>query len=167
MSSNPASSRSIASQLVVLFTLAATLLLGCGFAIFYSIVIRHAFEEDNENLADKIAAVRADLDRAHGPRMLADELKISRAGERVVHWVRILDAEGKVQAETTGMKENLPPEVFPAPLIDKSSEQEPTEFHAGNNFFAVATASESVDGQNYIIQVAQDRSSDQQFTRWL
>ena len=99
MSSKPGSARSIASQLVILFTLAATLLLCCGFAIFYVVVIRHALEEDNEMLADKMAAVRADLERAHGPQLLADELNLPRKGERVVYWVRVLDAAGKKRAE--------------------------------------------------------------------
>jgi len=34
--------RSIAFQLISLFTLAAGLLLACGLGIFYSIVVRHA-----------------------------------------------------------------------------------------------------------------------------
>src|SRR4030081_256322 len=98
MPSNPASARSIASQLVFLFTVAATLLLCCGFAIFYAIVIRHAFEEDNEALTDKITGMRADLASPGGPRMLAEELRIKRGGERFVHWVRLLDANGVTRA---------------------------------------------------------------------
>src|SRR5437870_3806981 len=61
MSSRPAEPRSIASQLVLLFTLAAAFLLSCGLGALYWIVVQHAFEEDNEVLADKVAAVRADL----------------------------------------------------------------------------------------------------------
>ena len=64
MSSKPAEPRSIASQLVLLFTLAAAFLLSCGLGALYWIVVRHAFEEDNEVLADKVAAVRADLSAA-------------------------------------------------------------------------------------------------------
>ncbi len=165
MSSKPGSARSIASQLVILFTLAATLLLCCGFAIFYVVVIRHALEEDNEMLADKMAAVRADLERAHGPQLLADELNLPRKGERVVYWVRVLDAAGKMRAEANGMPRDLRAEIFPTPLPNESST--PKEFRAGRNFFALASARESIDGQDYIIQVAQDRSSDRQFTRWL
>ena len=165
MSSKPVSTRSIASQLVLFFTLAATLLLCCGFAIFYFIVNRHAFEEDNEVLADKVAALRADLSRAHGPEMLAEELRISREGERVVHWVRVLDGSGNVRAETAGMQEKLPKEVFALP--NEWSKPAVKELHRGRNLFALTSAVEIVDGQNYIIQVAQDRSSDQQFARWL
>src|SRR2546430_1668 len=50
--------RSIATQLVLLFTLCAALLLSCSLGVFYWIVVRHAFEEDNAVLADKLGAVR-------------------------------------------------------------------------------------------------------------
>jgi hypothetical protein len=44
MSSKPAEPRSIASQLVVRFTLAAAFLLCCGLGALYWIVVNHAFE---------------------------------------------------------------------------------------------------------------------------
>ena len=69
MSSKPAEPRSITSQLVVLFTLAAALLLSCGLGALYWTVIRHAFAEDDEVLADKVAAIRADLSGASGRRV--------------------------------------------------------------------------------------------------
>ncbi len=56
MSLRPFEARSIAAQLVLLFTLAATLLLCSGLGVLYWIVVRHAFEEDNEVLADKVFA---------------------------------------------------------------------------------------------------------------
>jgi hypothetical protein len=82
MSSSPAEPRSIASQLVLLFTLAAAFLLCCGLGALYWIVVRHAFEEDNEVLADKVAAVRADLAAAAGLQVVAWELKNIRPGDR-------------------------------------------------------------------------------------
>ena len=82
MSSKPAEPRSIASQLVFLFAPAAALLLCCGLGILYWIVVRHAFEEDRVVLADKVSAIRADLRTAEGPRLVADELKALRRGER-------------------------------------------------------------------------------------
>ena len=53
--------RSIAAKLVLLFTLTATLLLSCGLGVFYWIVVRHAFAEDNVVLADKISGLSADF----------------------------------------------------------------------------------------------------------
>ena len=58
--------RSIASQLVLLFTLAAALLLFCGLGAFYLIVVRHAFEEDNEFLADRLSALERELSQSGG-----------------------------------------------------------------------------------------------------
>src|SRR5215212_10377695 len=114
MSSSRSSPRSIALRLVVLFTLASTLLLCCGFAVLYSIVLRHAFEEDNDVLGDKIAAVRADLENAGGPSILEKELKIAHAGERTAYWIRVLDPAGRTAAETPGMNDILPPHLFPS-----------------------------------------------------
>src|ERR1700736_4785207 len=54
-------SRSIATQLVLLFTLCAALLLSCGLGVFYWIVIRHAFEAHHAVLAHAPAAIRAAL----------------------------------------------------------------------------------------------------------
>src|SRR6476469_6740073 len=114
MSSKQAEARSIASQLVLLFTLAATLLLCCGLGALYWIVVRHAFEEDNEVLADKVAGVRADLEAAGGLRVMSEELKSVRPGERAPYWVRVLDASNHTVAETPGMSALLPPALFPA-----------------------------------------------------
>ena len=73
--------RSIAFQLILLFTLAAALLLACGLGIFYSIVVRHAFAEDNAVLADKMFALSADL-RENGPEDFAEEIMAHRAGQQ-------------------------------------------------------------------------------------
>jgi len=61
MFSKPTERRSIAWQLILLFTVATSFLLACGLGLFYAIVVRHAFAEDNAVLADKIAALRTDL----------------------------------------------------------------------------------------------------------
>src|SRR5471030_2081270 len=112
MSSKSTEPRSIASQLVLLFTPAAALLLCCGLAVLYWIVVRHAFEEDRSVLADKVLAIRADLSTAGGPRLLENELKTLRGGERASYWVRVTDSAGATVTETPGMKRLLPPELF-------------------------------------------------------
>src|SRR4029078_11439951 len=103
MSSKPAEPRSIASQLVILFTLAAAFLLCCGLGVSYWIFFRHALEEDNAVLADKISALRAELKKAGDPKALNDELKILHGGERAAYWVRVVDGGGMTVAETPGM----------------------------------------------------------------
>src|ERR1700756_4423550 len=114
MTAHTSKPRSIASQLILLFTLAATLLLACGLGVFYSLVIRHAFAEDNAVLADKISALTADLHES-GPNVFAEELKGRRVDEHAVNWIRILDSQGRTYAETPGMARLLPAEIFPMP----------------------------------------------------
>src|SRR6266487_4600161 len=90
--------RSIASQLILLFTLAAALLLACGLGVFYWIVVRHAFAEDNAVLADKVSALAADL-KESGSARVAEELKTHRADEHAAYWIRMLDSQGHTYAE--------------------------------------------------------------------
>src|SRR5438132_11919477 len=103
-SNNP---RSIAFQLILLFTLAAALLLACGLGIFYSIVIRHAFAEDNAVLADKMSAISTDL-RENGPEVFAEELAAVRASEHTPYWIRIIDSDGRTVAEAPDMDRLIP-----------------------------------------------------------
>src|SRR6184192_3841261 len=104
--------RSIASQLILLFTLAAALLLACGLGVFYSIVVRHAFAEDNAVLADKMSEVSKDL-RENGPEVFAEELADVRAGEHTPYWIRIIDSDSRAIAETPGMDRLIPIQTFP------------------------------------------------------
>ena len=164
MSSKPAEPRSITSQLVVLFTLAGALLLSCGIGALYFIVTRHAFAEDNEVLADKIAAIQADLTGARGPRGLSDDLKNIRPGERTAYWVRVLDSSGNTIAETPGMSAILPWSLFEkeAPV---SSQFTPKDSRAAGRLFSLVTMRSEVWGELYTIQAAQDRSEDDEFMR--
>src|SRR5688572_27711759 len=164
MSSKPAEPRSIASQLVVLFTLAAALLLSCGLGALYWIVVQHAFAEDKEVLADKVAAIRADLSGTRGPQGLSEDLKNIRPGERTAYWVRILDAADNTIAETPGMSAILPPSIFQkeAPASPNFS---PRDSRTPGRLFSLVTMPHPVGAQLYTIQAAQDRSPDDEFMR--
>ncbi|MEY2485886.1 MAG: two-component system, OmpR family, heavy metal sensor histidine kinase CusS [Verrucomicrobiota bacterium] len=164
MSSKPAEPRSIASQLVLLFTLAAALLLCCGLSVSYIISVRHAFEEDNEFLADKIFALRADLNTADWPKALIEELKSPRAGEPAAYWIRVIDSVGHVTAQTPGMDKLLPSRIFPIRRGD-SAIPRPKNYRAGGRLFSLVATTGQAAGQTYILEVAQDRSADAQFTR--
>jgi two-component system heavy metal sensor histidine kinase CusS len=166
--------RSIAWQLILLFTVATSLLLACGLGVFYAIVIRHAFAEDNAVLADKVAALRADLHES-GPTRLAEELKGGRAGEHTAYWIRMLDSQGRTYAETSGMDRSLPPEIFPPPpAFAKASAGtqksasiigSPKDYRRGSKLFSLITLNEESGSQPYTLQVAQDRSSDERVER--
>jgi two-component system heavy metal sensor histidine kinase CusS len=157
--------RSIASQLVLLFTLAATLLLSCGLGVFYAIVVRQAFIEDNAVLADKFFAIRSEIKKTDGLQALDDELQTRRPGERAVYWVRVLDPAGHTVAETPGMNELLPAPVFPASKVSGAVAAIPEDYRVNGRLFSLLTSVESVQGQTYAIQVAQDRSGDEAFTK--
>jgi signal transduction histidine kinase len=158
MSSKPVEPRSIASQLVFLFASAAAFLLCCGLGILYWIVVRHAFQEDRVVLADKVFAVQADLRSGGGPHLLRDELKALRGGERAAYWVRVIDPAGKTVAETPGMSRWLPPELF-----RRAASGKPVDYQTGGRLFSLVSATEEVKGKRYLIQVAQDRSEDEEF----
>jgi two-component system, OmpR family, heavy metal sensor histidine kinase CusS len=154
--------RSIASQLVLLFTLAATFLLSCGLGVFYLIVVRHAFEEDNEFLADRLSALRAELSQTGGLASLTATLRNPRARKIEAYSVRVINAKGDIVTETPKMSGFLPPAVFPDPQ-DKNSVDRPKNYRTNKKLFSLVATFEEVDGQPYVIQVAQDRSSDEQF----
>ena len=158
MSSRPAEPRSIASQLVLLFTLAAAFLLSCGLGALYWNVVRHAFEEDNEVLADKVAAIRADLSTSGGLDVVAAQLKGIRPGERATYWVRILNANDNILAETPGMSALIPPSVF-------ANAKKPKDFYGSGRLFSLVTSELQPPTGRLRIQIAQDRTADERFMK--
>jgi two-component system heavy metal sensor histidine kinase CusS len=166
--------RSIASRLILLFTLATVLLLVCGLGVFYSLVVRHAFAEDNAVLADKIAALRADFHET-GSNVFAEELNARPGGEHPAYWIRILDSQGRTYAETPGLDRLLPSEIFPSALAfaeASAGSQKPTsavtgrkDYRRGAKLFSLIALNEESGGQAYTLQIAQDRSSDERVER--
>jgi two-component system heavy metal sensor histidine kinase CusS len=150
--------------LVLLFTLCAALLLSCGLGVFYWIVVRHAFEEDNAVLADKLAAIRSDLKQSDGINTVDRELKNRRAGEPVAYWVRIVDPAGSVVTETPGM-DRLPPSVFPPTQTSMSLFRSTKNYQKDGKLFSLVATNEAVAGRPYVLQVAQDRSADERFRK--
>ncbi len=164
MSSKPPEPRSIATQLVLLFTLSGALLLCCGLGVLYWIFVQHAYEEDNEVLADKVIALRADVYKANDAKALSDDLTMLHVGEHVAYWVRVLDPNGATLAETPEMSVFLPTTVFPR----QSSVTEPAgpeNFRAGEKLFSLIAAPVIFNGRPHVMQVAQDRSGDADFVK--
>lgn len=156
--------RSIAFQLILLFTLAAGLLLACGLGIFYSIVVRHAVAEDNAVLADKMFALSADL-RENGTEMFAEEVTAHRTGQHTSYWIRILDSQGHAIAETPQMDRLIPIEIFPAGREPAEALRTRKDYRSAGKFFSLLAFNEHADGNVYTLQLAQDRSSDEQVER--
>ena len=165
MSSKPIEPRSIASQLVLLFTPAAALLLFCGLGVLYLIVVRHAFAEDRAVLMDRVLAIHADLKSASGPALLDRQLHALQTGQRSAYWVRVLDKTRQVAAETPGMNELLPASIFPVAPVQNSKGSDQKDYRIDGKLFSLVSAASSANGQSYTIQVAQDRTVDEQFER--
>jgi two-component system heavy metal sensor histidine kinase CusS len=165
MSSKHTEPRSIASQLVLLFTPGAALLLCCSLGLLYWIVLRHALAEDRAVLDDKILAVRADLSTARGPNLLHEQVQTQRPGDRTVYWVRVMDSAGKVLAETPGMDRLLPVDVFPGARKASSAAAAPQTLRTDGRLFSLVTTNEQISGATYSVQIAQDRSEDEAFTK--
>ena len=156
--------RSIAFQLILLFTVAAALLLACGLGVFYSIVVRHAFAEDNAVLADKLSALSTDL-RENGSDVFAEELAAHRAGEHTPYWIRMIDSQGRIVAETPGMDRLIPTQIFPTAREPREALRNRHDYRMAAKLFSLAAFNEHSNGQTYTLQVAQDRSSDEQVER--
>jgi two-component system, OmpR family, heavy metal sensor histidine kinase CusS len=155
---------SIAAKLVLLFTLTATLLLSCGLGVFYWIVVRHAFAEDNAVLADKVSGISVDF-RESGLGIFGEELRTHRAGEHAPYWIRVLDSGGHTVAETPGMDHLISPDVFPPAQRSTSSIRNPKDYRTGAKLFSLVAIKKKTGGQSYTIQIAQDRSSDEQLEK--
>ena len=164
MSSNRTKPRSIATQLVLLFTLCAALLLSCSLGLFYWIVVRHAFEEDNAVLADKFAAIRNELRQPAGTNLVVQDLQTPRTGEAAVYWIRLIGPDGSVITETANMNRILPIFLFSSPG-STSSQPSPLDYRSDGKLFSLLAQTETVNGRNYTIQIAQDRSSDERFRK--
>src|SRR5215468_10602364 len=156
--------RSIAFQLILLFTLAAALLLACGLGVFYSIVAHHAFAEDNAVLADKLFALSADL-RENGPEIFGEEVTAHRAGQHTPYWIRILDSQGRAIAETPEMDRLISTQIFPVAREPAEAIRTSKNYRSAGKLFSLVSFNEHSGGEPYTVQLAQDRSSDEQVER--
>jgi two-component system heavy metal sensor histidine kinase CusS len=163
MSTNRPEPRSIASQLILLFTLAAALLLACGLGVFYWIVVRHAFAEDNVVLADKVDGLQTSFEQRGGLAAVAAEIDAAGSRQRAPFMVRVLDPAGATIGQTTGMETLLPANIFP-PVASRETAA-PSEHRVDGKLFALTTRHAHAGGKQFTIQVAQDRSSDEQVER--
>ena len=164
MSSSQPNVRSIASRLVVLFTVASAMVVACGLGVFYWLVTRHTFEEDNAALADKVAALRQETKNSGPQEALQGEMQNDRAGERSPYWVRVIDPNGQVLVERNEMTTRLPPTIFPQPSVD-AVPKHPANYRSGSNLFSLVSTAVNVNGNRYLLQVAQDRTADENFNR--
>jgi hypothetical protein len=76
-------------------------------------------------------------------------------------YVRLLDGSGRVVAQTPGMADQLPPEVFPNPLTvqqARAGDGRDLRSRAGRPFCVMAATAASARGEPRVIQVAMDET---------
>src|SRR5205823_4877871 len=93
------------------------------------------------------------------------ETKNVRPGEPTVYWVRILDPGRNAVAETPGMANLLPSRAFSTPQQFELPRWNVSNYRVGDSLFGLTTTLGLAQGRVYIIQVAQDRSSDENFRK--
>jgi two-component system, OmpR family, heavy metal sensor histidine kinase CusS len=162
MSSGPTETESIASRLVLQFTLASAILVGCSLGIFYWLVTRHTFEEDNAALTDKVAALVSETKTAGPDKALQAEVHNIRAGEQSPYWVRIIDPTGRILAERPGMTARLPTSIFPQSSHWEATKH-PINHRSGGDLFSLVSAAVRANDVPYLLQIAQDRTADENF----
>jgi two-component system heavy metal sensor histidine kinase CusS len=154
---------SITIRLVLFFTVAAAVLLLFAMAASYWIVIQHVDHDNDRYLTDKLAAIQADMAEDSSPESFNRELKTIRASDKV-YAVRVVDSAGRVVAESPGMRQILPIEVFPKAL-SLAGRRPTTEIYYSRDHktFALLTAVADLDHQRLTLQLAQERTHDERF----
>src|SRR5262249_40947609 len=132
--------------------------------VFYSIVAHHAFAEDNAVLADKVFALSADL-RENGSERFADEVTAHHAGQHTPYWIRIVDSQGHPIAATPDMDRLIPAQIFPVAREPMEAIRTRKDYRSDGNLFSLVSFSEHSGNDLYTVQLAQDRSSDEQVER--
>src|SRR4030095_15072575 len=113
------------------------LLLACGLGVFYWIVVRHAFAEDNAVLADKVNGLQTNFEQRGGLEAVAAEINATGSRQRTPFLVRVLDPAGATIGQTSGMETLLPENIFP-PAASRDVAV-PTEYRVAGKLFALTT----------------------------
>jgi two-component system heavy metal sensor histidine kinase CusS len=111
-----------------------------------------------------MSALSADLDE-NGAEAFAEELTAHRIGEHTAYWIRMLNAEHRTIAETPGMDRLIPIQIFPAAREPGEALRGRNDYRTAAKLFSLVAFNEHFNGQTYTLQMAQDRSSDEQVER--
>src|ERR1700756_494423 len=156
------------TRLAVYYTLSAAVLLGVAMSILHFAVVQHINTVDNLFLADTLRAVQADLadKRTISSELLADEVPPGTTD----YFVRVFDLNTKEMiAEDPPIGARLPPITFPEPLSASRVPSEGLEYKTPNGHWFLLMSASAVLNSNspvpVLIQVAQDRSEDKEFTK--
>ena len=158
---------SLVTRLAVYYTISAAVLLVAAMSILYVVVVQHINTADNLFLADTLRAVQAALaDKSTvSDQLLEDEVPPGTTD----YFVRVLDKGTKqVIAEQPEIGDRLSPSMFPEPLSEDRVPTEGIEYKTPSGQWFLLMSASALLGSNsakpVLIQVAQDRSDDKEFT---
>src|SRR5262245_57217850 len=155
-STTPVNRGSLAVRLTVWFSLSAFLLILATTAYLYWALARNLDREDDGTILDQIQILRVLLrDHPADSAAIRQEVEVeSGARQHTRLYIRILEPQGRLVAETPGMAERLPPSVFPEP-----DGKEGIDVRANAESFRVMSARAALGTQEGArrIQVAFDR----------
>lgn len=156
---------SIARRLTLLYVTATALLLVLAAAYLYWSQVNNLEREDGDFLVSKIQNCRRVLEEhPDDARLLVNEIQTEAADSLPRYFERLMDGDGRVLLETTGMSQILLASSFPtAAPGENSNSGTSTAMAAGKTWFLMSgTARASVErGRARIVQVALDVSSEQ------
>lgn len=158
----PARIWSIANRMAVCYALASGVVLFAATQILYWEMARSMHRDDFDSGRGVIQTIEMIL-RERGPdlRSLAVEVETeSKVRDEQEYFARVLDADGGVVLETTGMSAALPPAtnvVWPAATLNHPPVGQPWKPETGRNYLLLASAVRA--GREYRIQLALDVSN--------
>jgi two-component system heavy metal sensor histidine kinase CusS len=155
---------SLAARLTAWYSISAFLLIAVATGFLYWVLVVNLVRQGDEFLADKVHILQTLLrDRPDDVHMLREEVELEPAARQYGQvYVRILDADGTTQMETSGMSAVLPAAAFPA-AGDPATEPAPVlsvTTPTGTSFRAIVASGHrgTAGGTPVVIQVALDRS---------
>ncbi len=160
--------RSIAVRITIWYALSAFALVSAATGFLYWALASNLKQEDSRVLFDNLQNLRLLLKASPqtGPATPRTQAEDSAAGEQPHIYVRVLDYGGRILFETPGMShEVILPRPVELPLTD--TVQSRNVRSASGNLFQVlsADASPHAGGGKRYLQVAMDRSAEDQLLR--
>jgi len=156
---------SITRRFTVLYVASTATLLLLAIGFLYWALARNLQARDHALLASKVQVLRLLLREPRDQtQALASEVEHEAAEGPLRYFLRILNQDGRVVLETSGMKELLPARLFPAPAPPSAESPASLETFVRTHDVFVLLSAEAVTGADghepRVLHVALDASTD-------
>lgn len=110
---------SLATRLALISAVSSFVILAIVSLQMYFQLARHLEDQNSQYLRDEVQTLGEMARFPEFGEALADEMHVQPVGEEyVIHYVRLLDRDGRIVIETPNMGARLPRELFPQPEND-------------------------------------------------